>query len=225
MRFLIDADVLLKLARLDLLSKFTILVQETGGEIGWLHTAFYTLGLHKPASEKTLKRCVRKEVVDALVEFCAKHPPVELAAATLTELQRKALADLATTAGVDTGEAVLFVAALESDALLVTDDRRSLDAVKAAPNLEYVRKQLEGRWASLLQVISCLMRRESFETVKGCVVNDLSADTAVRAIFGSGSRAQEGAVNAALSEYMKSDEFRLGSICAKSEMLYRRNTA
>jgi hypothetical protein len=202
MRWLLDADILLKLGRLGLLAYVEKMAEESGVELNWLGSAFYTLGLHKPTDSKTIKRCGRAAVVKAIIEFSARQKPVELSAADLSEESRDYLGRLMSSWNISEGEALLFVEAASSKDFVVTDDVRAIDAVNSDPSLTDVKKRLRGRWLNLLEILAALIRLFGFDPIKASVVNDLDCDTAVRAIFGSGAAATAESVSAALEHYI-----------------------
>lgn len=203
MRWLLDADILLKLGRLGLLRFTEQLAKEKSIELHWLGSAFYTLGLHKPTDGKNIRRCGRADVVKAITDFCSRHKPIEVSATDLSNESRDNLARLMSTWNINEGEALLFVEAASSRDCVVTDDIRAIEAVNSDVSLADVKKRLSSRWLNLLELLAALIRRFGFEAIKATVVNDLNCDTAVRAIFGSGAAATAEGVNAALQHYIE----------------------
>jgi len=201
-RLLLDVDVLLKLARLGLLQPLAAACKEWGVELQWLGSAFYTLGLNNPSSKKTIRRCGRSEAVTALVDFCNKHPPIELAESELDDRAKDQLAILASSWTINEGEALLLVKASLTEAYVATDDVRAVAALSTEPGLEGLQKRLGGKWVTLLHLVAALIDRMGFEVIKRLVVKDLSSDRAIQAIFGSGLEATESAVTEALAYYL-----------------------
>lgn len=214
MRWLLDADVLLKVARLGLLDSLEVVAEHYKIEIQWLGSAFYTLGLHRPHNNKTVKRCGRQEVVEDLIKFCSRHRSIELDVSKLDTLVREKLSGLMSTWDIDEGEAMLFVAAAEAGAYVVTDDVRAIQAITREPELVSIRKDLTGKWINLMQLIAILVAQVGFAKIKAAVVKDLACDSAIRAIFGSGTSASENAVSEALAHYIRDRELKGAQLSA-----------
>jgi hypothetical protein len=206
MLWLLDADMLLKLGRLGLIPFFEQFTKEKGIELRWLGSAYFTLGLHNPTGAKTLRRCGRPTVVQAISDFCAKHKKIELAVADLDQKARDLLVKLTSTWDIDEGEALIFVAAIHCGAHVVTDDGRSIQALTSETGFHDVRAALAKKWVSLLQVVRALIDRFGFEPIKSQVIGDLACDTAVRSIFGSGPAATLENVRAGLAHYISDQQ-------------------
>lgn len=86
---------------------------------------------------------------------------------------------------IDEGEAVLFSAAARlPESVLVTGDKRSLQALAGAPSCEEIVRALSGRVLCLEQVIERLISHVGFETVVTRTTQSTLADASLSAVFG-----------------------------------------
>jgi hypothetical protein len=107
-------------------------------------------------------------------------------------------------AGLDPGELTLIHAAIaEPSFYLATGDKRCLRALVNTPELVTARQKLNGKVVCVEQLIAELIAVKGFEAVKQKVVPARDCDTALKAAFGSGDRAQEDNVLWALEQYIQ----------------------
>jgi hypothetical protein len=107
-------------------------------------------------------------------------------------------------AGLDPGELTLIHAVIaEPSFYLATGDKRCLRALVNTPELVTARQKLNGKVVCVEQLIAELIAVKGFEAVKQKVVPARDCDTALKAAFGSGDRAQEDNVLWALEQYIQ----------------------
>ena len=116
---------------------------------------------------------------------------------------------LCTFEGIDAGEAILttYVAQIlrkedEGEAVILTGDKRYLKALAqvALPELQAL---LKNRFWCLEQLILRGIREYRFETVRDKIVPVRDCDKACKVAFGSGDRATEKNVFAAMTKYIE----------------------
>lgn len=106
--------------------------------------------------------------------------------------------------GLDPGELTLIHAAIaEPSFYLATGDKRCLRALVNTPELVTARQKLNGKVVCVEQLIAELIAVKGFEAVKQKVVPARDCDTALKAAFGSGDRAQEDNVLWTLEQYIQ----------------------
>lgn len=114
---------------------------------------------------------------------------------------------LADVPGIDTGEAILFLAAAAHDGyVLATGDKRSLRALTERAECSGVLAGLKGRVVCLEQLVLRLIDVLGFEEVRSRIVPALSCDNALRVAFGAGLGTSEANAKEALENYV--DELR-----------------
>ncbi|MGK3988217.1 hypothetical protein WME99_34565 [Sorangium sp. So ce136] len=191
----VDNDIIHKLSALGIADEALGVLHGSRKSARILVTAKYALHV-----VKTPEKGVRKytESVHARIcEFVMGASEVEEAVSVEdTDVLNAVL-------GIDVGEAVLISCASRSpDSLLLTGDKRSLQALSKDKACEPIFQRLAGRVLSLEHIVLELIRVQGFERVRQLVVPAMQCDTALRSAFGSGMQAQESSVVQALQAYI-----------------------
>ena len=195
---LADNDIILKLARCDLLSEAVAALGITVADVLVLNSAVHKLlspmkpgkGIVKQGEPEYERLRV---FFDSVRMIDLAPPPDELLAFN-------------DVLGIDTGEAVLFSATgVYADYLLATSDKRSLIALCGAGGevCGRVRDRLKGRVVCFEQTILSILDRVGFAPILAKVVPNRHCDMALRAVFGSGLSATESRVREGLSSYIE----------------------
>lgn len=177
MKLLIDTDAFCKLAVSDLLRDAVGALGAELGECGKL-----------PALPHMLRRgrlCRRygEDACDAMLQIATTVPSVPQPSAVWLD-------PLAPVQAIDPGEALIFAAAAESGAMIVSGDKRALEALK---DLEAHRDALAGRIVVLEALLLRLCRDLGTEIVQQRVQPLMDLDTIVRVCFSvQGSEPEEG---------------------------------
>lgn len=184
MNLFLDNDVLEKLASWDLLDDGVRACGFGLDSVRVLPSLKFRLGL---AGKKKGRPKYPEDILARLQSFltavgeCTEAPPTDDDA-------------LVNVSNLDAGEAILFVQAASTDgAILLTGDKRSIQAVATAPECAEIANRLAGRVLCLEQVVLRIVDTLGFETVKLRIVNSsaLELDTAIHAAFGSRMQAME----------------------------------
>lgn len=178
---LIDNDVILKLAKWDLLNE---LVEIFGGKIGNIYhlpTCKWALCSSKTPG-KALKRCGDQETIDRILNFCNASKAIP------EPKESKWLEILNKIQGVDIGEVLIFSFGVETiNSLLYIGDKRSIIALSQS---DYSYKEevvllLESRIKCLEQVLAEMICRYGFTPIRSKVMSCQSSDMAIKIAFGS----------------------------------------
>ncbi len=111
--------------------------------------------------------------------------------------------------GLDAGELQLLQALLDGsgDGLMLTGDKKFLNALATTPTLKDQVDQLQGRFVSLEQIVSLLIDKHGFERVRDAVANavehsDDQWDSTLRSCFAGLRSAQAENVQQGLKSYI-----------------------
>jgi hypothetical protein len=189
---LVDNDVVYKLAACNLLEETLTALEVDRSEIYALPTAKYKFGFARSASRYS------KDTLERIHNFLGSTREIE-SPGQLADLEI-----LAGVVGIDSGEAVLFSVAGQYDQYLVaTGDKVSLRALASTETCREIAIRVSGHVICLEQIIKRIIQRSGFAHVRGKVIPATSADTALRAVFGSGLEAVEPEVVATLDRYIQ----------------------
>lgn len=193
MKIFTDNDIIIKLAALDLLGPFSSLLGNDSADVTCLPSLAYQLSKRLPevnAQARAIK----------FVSSCRKLNQTYLAELEI-DLDCQDL--LATCPGVDSGEAQLLSAALASPgAVVLTGDKRCLSALYQSSATIPLLPKLQGRVLILEQLILHMIITVGFDDVKCRVLKGVYCDTAIRASFGSGPKAEHENVTISLQSYV-----------------------
>ena len=173
---IIDNDVILKLARWDLLSELTTLLGGDGKRIYYLSTCIPAL-CGRPARMK--RTGCDQASAERIRNFCSS-------ANTLRAIPKASTLELlAGIPEIDVGEVQIFaISSVDADAITYMGDKRSLVALAATPAARSVALLLAGRVKCLEQVIGELILQSDVEIVGQRVLACRPiADTAITIAF------------------------------------------
>lgn len=176
MKFYIDCDVAVKLAKWGLLRRFTThLTKQGNAKLYTVKTLRFKFKLQDKAKATSLLGST--EAVQQLIDFlgvCEEAKGKDLAVAS-------ALVDVP---AIDAGEAALFAAAAQFDAVLVdTGDKNAIRALGALGANNPAVSALQSKIACLEQTIDYLVARWTFPTVSAAIATCYTADTATADCF------------------------------------------
>ena len=198
MALLLDNDVVEKLAQLDLLPEAKNLLKTKFGELMILETLKYKL-----CPVKESKRKKRNPIVTSRIEEFIKEDIIEINCI----VEDDDLIEALTINGLDAGEMQLLQALFQPEnEILMTGDKRFLEALAQVDFLEEKLKQINGCMICFEQIIYFLIIELGFETIKSKVIqvleSDIPIDTALRACFGSKHLAVQETVIDSLNSYI-----------------------
>lgn len=172
---LIDNDALLKLARYGLLDQALTLFKCNPTDVSVLPAAKYRL---LPAKNR-LRFCQDEESATRLEAF------FEISNLLDAGLANPDLLDvLNAVPNIDAGEALLFaVAANNRNTLVITGDKRSLEALCSYDSVADVSKALAGRVVSL-EVLFSMLAEYQFTLIQERVRAKPDVDTTLKIVFG-----------------------------------------
>lgn len=202
---LMDNDAVLKLARYGLLGEALLALKCTPTQVRVLPTAHYTL---LPAKQP-LRHCKDSASAHRLGEFLGQAGKVDTSAAD------PALIDaLVAIPGIDPGEAMLFaLAAAQADTIIVTGDKRAVQALCAAPEAAGAVGALSGRVICMETLFRGLAEHD-FASTQSRVRGNGEVDKALTAIFGVAAPATLESVRQGIDSYE-------GALRAKTGALLR----
>lgn len=210
MKIFLDNDIIIKLASLDLLDLFSSLLRDEDAGVACLASLPYRL------ARKPLEAHAQTRVV-GFVSSCRKLDRAYLAELEI-DLDNQEL--LYTCPGIDAGEAQLLSAALaEPDAVVLTGDKRCLKALCQSSVTMPLVPKLQGRVLILEQVMIIMISTFGFDDVKVRALSGVHCDTAIRASFGSGLKAEEGNVISTLQSYVREIDNCCPGILASANVL------
>lgn len=190
MIYFLDNDILLKLAAFDLLNETIGALDCSRENLRVLETARFVFRSNRKVSAKYSAE-IRARAIDFIKDCQTVNPAASPEFIGLSQM-------------LDLGEATLVAATREvSTFVLMTGDKRCLQALAAQVDMMAVRERLQGRIVCLEQVILLLIRDMGFERVLQQVLPAVDCDTALRACFGSGELALERNVIEALEGYVE----------------------
>lgn len=102
--------------------------------------------------------------------------------------------------GIDPGEAQLFSVAMNSDALVLTGDKRALRTVSALS--EAVWRPLCGKVMIVEQVVSVALQQRGLFDLRARICPDREIDRAIAFVMGSNCDASEDSVSEGLRSYV-----------------------
>lgn len=150
--FFLDNDALLKLARYGLLNAIIEVFESKDFTIKVLATAKYVL---LPARDR-LKRCKDEESASRLETFLSITQPIDTEAINPDYLDALSVVE-----NIDAGESLLLAAAASEDSsIVVTGDKRALQALCSNSSIIYIRDTLAGRIVSLEVLFSILIKQD-----------------------------------------------------------------
>jgi len=173
---IIDNDVILKLARWDLLGQLPTLLSGDCNRIYHLSTCFHALCGRPARMEKT--GCDQASA-DRIRAFCSATTPI-------TEMPDTSILELLTDIpGIDVGEVQIFaIAAGDPEAITYMCDKRSLVALAASLTAVDVASLLAGRVKCLEQVMGEFILLVGVENIGNKVLTCFPiADTAITIAF------------------------------------------
>jgi len=190
----VDNDIIHKLAAFDLLDETWRALAQPESSVRILPTARFKFHVAKNPA-KGVKR-YGEVVFERIRQFVLSATEVEQTNQEDEETLQGVL-------GIDAGEVILFSAASrDPHSILITGDKVAVRALVSTERCSAVVERLRGRVVSLEDVMLRLIRAHGFEYVQGRVVPMMQHDMAMRAVFGSGMRAKEADVVAALTAYV-----------------------
>ncbi|MCP2729697.1 hypothetical protein [Limnofasciculus baicalensis] len=172
---LIDNDALLKLARYGLLDQALALFKCTPTDVSVLPAAKYRL---LPAKNR-LRFCKDEESAARLEAFFKTSNRLDagLADPDLLDI-------LNAVPNIDAGEALLFaVAANNRNTLVITGDKRSLEALCSYDSVAHVSKALAGRVVSV-EVLFSMLAEYRFTLIQELVRAKPDVDKTLNNVFG-----------------------------------------
>ncbi len=196
MILLCDNDILKKLAACDLLATALDALSLTKEQLRILQTAPYVLGLAGAGKHRNTQHTLVQQRLGTFFDG-VEYIDEKISTATVSAF--------AAVDEIDQGEAVLYATAVECEGYIITTgDKRSLRALSSAPTLSCYVERLRGRVVCLEQMVKIMIRRHGFDFIKQHVIPAREFDTALRVAFGSGEKAEESNVLAALQAYIDS---------------------
>ncbi|MCY2965390.1 MAG: hypothetical protein NT069_17450 [Planctomycetota bacterium] len=201
-----DNDLIKKLAFCDLLDDALTALSACHGEIYVLPTARYVL--LKPMKNADIARArLGDAVFDRLRSFLDRVTAIPI------EPPMEQLSLFEDHVGIDPGEAVLFLACVNTEVCRVaTGDKRSLRALHAEPAFFPVCEQLSGRVVCFEQIILRIIDQSGFDAARSKIIPGSNCDTALRAVFGSGLESTEENVRTGLQSYIRDLRRETGSL-------------
>ncbi|MGE6323214.1 hypothetical protein ACQKEF_23645 [Pseudomonas oryzihabitans] len=192
---LVDNDVLLKLARYDLLDAYRDLVASE-----FRNYQFYVLSTAKfklmPRNDR-LKYCGNGVVADRLEYFIASASVVNEALVDLDILEV-----LNAIPGIDTGEALLISAVIRSEsAFLMSGDKKAVAALSHDDVLPYTAA-LDCKIYIMEEVVRGLISL-NFKVVQISIRSSPSVDSAMSNVFGRAHPTDQDGVKAGLASYIQ----------------------
>lgn len=202
-----DNDVTLKLAACDLLDEAVSALGSQLTEVRLLATFKHKFGIASARNRARTQAQIGRNVFERIVAF--QSAVGEAGPVTSAEL----LEMLEDIPAIDTGESLLFAAAIEHpDSLVVTGDKRSLRSLASEQRCVEVARHLIGRVLCFEQVLTEIIAAEGFDHVKSKVAPAIDCDICLRVVFGSGHDAEEDQVRYALDAYISELRDATGSL-------------
>jgi len=192
----VDNDIIHKLAAFDLLYEALEVLGIKRKNVHVLHTAKFKFYAAKITDHPKGVRRYGEDVFQRIRDFLAIATEVE-------ETHPGDVAVFNDVFGIDPGEAILYsCAARTPNSLLLTGDKRGLDALVKTPACVPIVGLLERRVISLEHMIVRLLDAHGFDAITPKIVRAMECDTTMRVAFGSGAKAKEHDVRAALDSYI-----------------------
>lgn len=195
MHHLVDNDIVLKLARLKLLT-------DACEMLGLTPDNTQRLGALPYIAKRNLKS--EPTALATVLEFCDNHPAIAEG-----EDDPKLLAEISRSPKIDGGEARLFaIAASDTNVIVITGDKRSVIALAEERRLKAVARRLEGRIELLETLVARLIEAKGFDAVQEHVVKSLDVDKTLALAFVT----QEANPEIHCRNALDSEIFRIGRI-------------
>jgi hypothetical protein len=200
---LIDNDALLKLARYGLLAEALALFECTPTDVRVLAAAKYRL---LPAKNR-LRCCKDEESAARLEAFLKTCNPLD------AKLADPDLLDvLNAVPNIDAGEALLFaVGANNRDTLVITGDKRSLEALWSHDSVADISKALAGRVVSV-EVLFSMLTESQFTLIQQRVRDKPDVDMTLKIVFGVSVPADFESVKKGFNSYISDLRSRTGTL-------------
>ena len=172
-----DNDLILKLAQCNLTDELPLLLGEDPDEI--FVTAAAPYQLLRRTEEKGIEHCGNPESYQRLKSFLSSTSELPPAADT------KTLLSLASLPNIDSGEQILFAAAGElEEALLLTGDKRSLDALKLhRDDVPAVYEAVQNSVVTFESLILLALKHLGFPLLKQKLLGNPKPDGVLRTIL------------------------------------------
>ena len=182
MKVYIDCDVAVKLAKWGLLKRFALHLSKQGkAQLYTVKTLRFKFKLQDPS--KAVSLLGSADAVQQLIDFVA----VCQEAKGQDQAVAMALVDVPS---IDAGEAALFAAAAQFDAVLVdTGDKNAIRALGALGNANPAVKALQSKIACLEQSVGYMVERWTFATVNAAIKTCEAADKATATCFAGNDEA------------------------------------
>ena len=190
----LDQDILQKLGSLDLLNQGVEAFGFVQADVVVLPSARFYFGAGKHGARG------RKKFGDLVCDRVLKFLE---GAAQLPEPNRHDTAMMATVAGIDPGEAhLLSFVARSPESILMTGDKRSLQAFAAHPGCQTLLSSIAGRVKCFERIMEALLFAHSFEDIRRSVVEPIGQiDGLLRLVFASGHATTIETVRDGLASY------------------------
>jgi len=204
-----DNDVILKLAATQLLEDWEKQVAKPGHEIRVIVSA---------------KHFFRKKS-DLPLKYGAAAIPVAIAFAARAKIvsdatNPKEFELLNRLAGIDSGEAALFSAAVGlPDYLVVSGDKIGMRALEQGAGCGDIRRRLKGRVIAFEQVFLALLERGNFAGIREQVVTAERVDKVLQVAFGLGLETTLEKATEAMEYYIAALRKQTGDLLITSEKL------
>lgn len=208
-----DNDIVLKLTAFGLLDD--VIQSLEGEQIFVLEAARYRL--RKPGRQT--RRAHSEETIARALEFCKTSNALS---EEVTDEDAVAMGSASyfnadgQECKIDGGELALFSKAYyEPSSYLLTGDKRALYALGKHREVETrtatIHRQMTGRVVCLESSLELCICELGFETARARIVPNCNCDSATRAAFGSGLKAEETNVRNALNSYIVELEKTVGT--------------
>jgi len=201
---LIDNDIVLKLAQLDLLDSATPLLNGKYGDLQVLRTLRYKFCPNNEVKRARLAKKYTKDILTRLMAFIDMHvSEVDCEVTDASLINAMASSD----DGLDIGEMQLLQALIESDeSSMFTGDKRFLRALANDHNVVVHSDKLNQSFICFEQIIIFLINELGFDFVKHKYIlalkAGLSIDTTLRMCFEGQELAEEQRVTENLSVHV-----------------------
>jgi len=185
------------------------MVSALGGErqsVSILRTARHVLGVTGRKSFKA-RNSYPPKVYDRLTNFMMGLQEVY-------ETHENDYSRLIKIDDIDVGEATLAAAVCSPDSLIVSAERKFLEAIGTATDCESAIERIRGRWVCFEQVLFKLIEVYGFPIVLDRVIPAIDVDHRLRAFFGSGMASTEQNVVEGLKSYISRWNNESGGILA-----------
>jgi hypothetical protein len=127
----------------------------------------------------SLRECVGAERCDTLLSLANRIPAIPAPSAVLLDL-------LASVPSIDVGEAQLLAIAAEHGSMLLTGDKRALEAVTGIS--DFPIEALHGRVVVVEAILLALCRLHGDELIRTKLQPTMGMDTMIRVCFSEGNR-------------------------------------